>query len=62
MDQLAERSGCFSPDFTEIRGEYKAQLVSPDVFANYYADHMMGPGEWEGKGLFPFEEKSGWGI
>ncbi len=48
-----------SPEFSEIKGEYEARVVSPNRISDFYSEHMMGPGEWEGKGFFPFEEKKG---
>lgn len=54
-----------TPEFTEIKGEYKAKLLSAGVLSfvnDYYAHHLMGPGHWEAKAFFPFEEDKGWGY
>lgn len=54
-----------TPEFTEIKGEYKAKLVSVGILSfvnDYYAHHLMGPGHWEAKAFSPFEEDKGWGY
>ena len=54
-----------SPEFTRMNGEYKAKLICVGVLAavnDFYAHHLMGPGHWEGKAFFPFEDKKGWGY
>ena len=54
-----------APAFTKVRGEYKARLVSVGILSfvnDYYAHHLMGPGHWEAKAFFPFEEDKGWGY
>jgi hypothetical protein len=54
-----------APKFTEMKGEYRAKLVSTGILfpvANFYAHHLMGPGHWEAKAFFPFESDKGWGY
>ena len=52
----------FSPELSTIEGEYKAKLISPDVFSDFYAHNLMGPGHWEGKAFLPLGENEGWGY
>ena len=54
-----------APQFSEMKGEYKAKLVSTGILfpvADFYAHHLMGPGHWEAKAFFPFESNKGWGY
>jgi len=54
-----------TPEFTKIKGEYKAKLVSVGILSfvnDYYAHHLMGPGHWEAKAFSPFEKDQGWGY
>jgi hypothetical protein len=54
-----------APQFNEMKGEYKAKLVSTGILfpvADFYAHHLMGPGHWEAKAFFPFESNKGWGY
>jgi len=54
-----------TPEFTEIKGEYKAKLVSVGILSfvnDHYAHHLMGPGHWEAKAFSPFEKDKGWGY
>jgi hypothetical protein len=54
-----------APEFAKIKGEYKARLVSVGILSfvnDYYAHHLMGPGHWEAKAFFPFQEDEGWGY
>jgi hypothetical protein len=54
-----------APQFNEMKGEYRAQLVPTGILfpvADFYAHHLMGPGHWEAKAFFPFESNKGWGY
>jgi len=54
-----------APRFSEMKGEFKAKLVKTGLMypMNYfYAHTLMGPGHWEAKAFFPFEDEKGWGY
>jgi hypothetical protein len=54
-----------APQFNEMKGEYRAQLVPTGILFqgnNFYAHHLMGPGHWDAKAFFPFESDKGWGY
>jgi hypothetical protein len=54
-----------TPEFTKVKGEYKAKLVPVGVLFlvnDYYAHHLMGPGHWEAKAFSPFEKDKGSGY
>jgi len=54
-----------TPEFSNMKGEYKAKLVSVGILSfvnDYYAHHWMGPGHWEAKAFSPLEKDKGWGY
>jgi len=53
------------PEFTEMKGEYSAVTLNVGVLAfaaDFFTYHFFGPGYWEGKAFYPFEEQQGWGY
>ena len=54
-----------APAFAKMKGEFKAKLIHVGIFygiSEYYAHNLMGPGHWEAKCFYPFEEKKGQGY
>ncbi|MBU2515418.1 hypothetical protein KJ966_29225 [bacterium] len=54
-----------APEFKSMKGEYKAGLLPVGIMATatgYYTHNLFGPGHWEGKAFFPFQEDRGWGY
>jgi len=54
-----------APDFSSLKGEYKAKTLPVGIMApaaDFFTHHFFGPGHWEGKAFFPFEQTKGWGY
>ncbi len=54
-----------APRFKNMNGEYQTKLLNVGVLSGvsgYYTHHFFGPGRWQGKAFFPFEESQGWGY
>jgi len=54
-----------TPDFNEIKGEYRGEIVPVGVtafVADYFINHLFGSGRWVGKGFNPVEPAAGWGY
>ncbi len=53
------------PTFSEMKGEYSAVTLDVGILAfaaDFFTHHFFGPGYWEGKAFYPFEEEQGWGY
>jgi len=54
-----------APSFREFNGEYTAATVDVGIMATsagYYTHTFFGPGHWEGKAFYPFEQNKGYGY
>ncbi len=54
-----------APSFAAMRGEYRARTLPVGIMAagaDFFTHHFFGPGHWEGKAFFPFENDKGWGY
>lgn len=54
-----------APVFSEMRGEYKAEVLPLGPFkavADFYTHNLFGPGRWQGKAFYPLLENAGWGY
>jgi hypothetical protein len=53
------------PDFSSMKGEYKAKLLPVGVLSpatSFITHNLFGPGRWEGKAFYPFQSDKGWGY
>ena len=53
------------PEFTDMEGEYKAVSLDVGILAcaaDCFTYHFFGPGYWEGKAFYPFEQETGSGY
>ena len=54
-----------APSFAAMKGEYRARTLPVGIMAagaDFFTHHFFGPGHWEGKAFFPFEDDKGWGY